>query len=341
YNGDNKAEFEMMATIIMPYQFNSENNYSHSWKNEIVKQGMHKRYFLEVPPGAASMRIKLSSDSDQHTVCRMYLHKPEGEEVLFAAFNAGNNDSDYEKYFYNLDPGVYEFVVLGQFTAKEPSTYDLNIEFKSINRDEKRVLEYDEKVISIFNLFNKVESYSMSGKILGYQKDISVFLDSVETYEIPFTIKNNESAKKFDIKISKTDFNKLTDFAVLIYDENGKIISSDGLGYSEGSISVRNTFSKEEVNLKLTLVPAYANEAGQMDVNIIETTVAKNKVNIGVTSDYSNRITMYPSVEYQLSLNYLYPSFTIPDDAVYYGKVYFKSLSGGQKKYELPLQINK
>ncbi len=349
YNGtitayDSKTNipaFEMMATVVIPYQFTSANNYSHTWKNETVSQGMHKRYFLEVPPGASTMRIKLSSDSDQFTSCRMYLHAPDGEGVMFGMLNAKNEDDDYEKYFYPLEPGVYEFVVLGQFTAKEVSSYDLNIEFKSIDRVENKILDYEEKSIDIVNTFNKVDSYTLSGKILGYQRNYSVFLDSVETYDIPFTIKREESAKLFNIKISKDDFNKLTDFAVLIYDENGKALSSDGLSYSEGSISIKNKFSGDETNLKLTLVPAYTNKAGQMNVNIKETTYMKKGVTMKVTNDYSRRIMLYPSVQYKLSLNYLYPNFTMPDDAVYYGKIYFKSPNGEKTEYELPIQINK
>lgn len=342
FNGEsNIPAFEMMATVVIPYQFTSENNYSITWKNETVSQGMHKRYFVEVPPGATSMRIKLSSDEDQYTVCRMYLHNPEGENVLFGSINAAKNDDDYEKYYYDLVPGVYEYVVLGQFTSKEESTYDLSIKFKSIDRLENRILDYEEKSINIINTFNKVESYILSGNILGYQRDISVFLDSVETYDIPFTLKRDETSKKFDVTISKPDFNKLTDFAILIYDENGKKLSSDGLSYNEGSIVIKNTFYEDEVNLKLTLIPAYANKAGQMKVQINETTIVKDKVSLNVISNQSRRIKMYPSVQYKLSLNYLYPNFSIPDDAVYYGKIYFKSLNGQKTEYVLPIQINK
>ncbi len=337
----NTPAFDMMATVVLPYQFTSENNYSLTWKDVTVSQGMHKRYFLEVPPGASSMRIKLSSGSDQFTVCRMYLHKPDGEKVLFGMLDAAKEDNDYEEYFYGLEPGVYEYVVLGQFTAKEASTYDLNIEFKSIDRMKDKVLDYEEKSINIVNTFNKVDSYLLSGKILGYQRDFSVFLDSVETYDIPFTLKREETAKRFDIKISKTDFNKVTDFAVLIYDEDGKALSSDGLSYSEGSISIKNTFLGDETKLKLTLIPAYADEAGQMNVKIKETTYVKENVSMKVTNDYSRRITLYPSVQYKLSLNYLYPNFSMPDDAVYYGKIYFKSPNGEKIEYELPIQINK
>ena len=133
----------------------------------------------------------------------------------------------------------------------------------------------------------------------------------------------------------------MTDFAVLIYDENGKALSSGALSYNEGSIELMNSFSEDEVNLKLTLIPAYAIKAGQMKVQIKETTHVEEKVVMSVSSNHSSRIKMYPSVQYKLSLNYLYPNFAIPDDAVYCGKVCFKSLNGEKTKYELPIHINK
>lgn len=337
----NSPAFEMMATVVLPYQFNSENNYIHTWKDETVEQGMHRRYFIEVPAGASTMRIKLSSDINEYTICRMYLHDPQGEGVLYGSLNAGKDDGEYEKYFYDLKPGVYEYVVLGQFTSKESSIYDLSIDFKSINQIDAKILDYDEKKLTVLNSFNKVESYLISGDILGYQRDASVFMDSVKSYDIPFTFTKEEKSKKFDITISKTDFNKLTDFALLIYDEDGKILASDALSYNEGSISITNRFSQDEVTLKLTLIPAYALGVDQMEVDIKETVYMKNKVDINIFTNFYNRLTMYPSVEYDLSLNYLYPTFIIPDNAVYYGKVYFKSTSGEKTKFELPLYINK
>ena len=334
-------EFEMMATVIVPYEFNATNRYSKTWKSENLDQGMHKRYFLEVPAGTNSLRIKLNSENDSYTSLRMYLHNPEGEEVMFNYLAPGLKDDMSEKYYYNLVPGVYELVVLGQFASKEKSTYDLTVEFKGMTRLGEEAICQKDNSIEVVNYLNKVETYKLSGDILGYQKDFSIFIDSVETYDYAFTMKKDEKAKYFEVEISKTDFNKITDFAIVIYDEDGKSLSSDGLSYNNGSISIFNTYKADSTNLVLKFIPAFANEAGQINAKIVETTLLKEKMEIKLTSEGSKRVTMYPSLQKTLKLKYKLPKYEIPEETNYYGKLYFNSTNDEKKIVKLPILIKK
>ncbi|MCF6270381.1 MAG: S8 family serine peptidase [Melioribacteraceae bacterium] len=332
-------EFEMMATVIIPYEFNAANRYSETWKSENINQGMHKRYFLEVPAGANSLRIKLNSENDSYTSLRMYLHNPEGEKVMFNSIASGLTDEISEKYYYNLVPGVYELVVLGQFAAMDKSNYDLTVEFKGMTRVGDGAICQKDNSIEVVNYLNKVETYEMSGAILGYQKEFSLFLDSVETYDYAFTMKKGEKAKEFDVKISKTDFNKLTDFAIIIYDEDGKSISSSGLSYNTGSISIFNSFEEDEVNLIFKFIPAFSGEAGQIDVEIVETTLIKEKKEIELTSEGSAKVKMYPSLQKTLLLKYELPEYEIPEGTNYFGKLYFNSANNEKEIVKLPILI--
>ncbi len=334
-------EFEMMATVIVPFEFNATNRYSKTWKSEKLDQGMHKRYFLEVPAGANSLRIKLNSENDSYTSLRMYLHNPEGEEVMFNYLAAGLKDDVSEKFYYNLVPGVYELVVLGQYASKEKSTYDLTVEFKGMTRLGDGAICQKDNSIEVVNYLNKVEIYKLSGNILGFQKDFSIFIDSVETYDYAFTMKKGQKAKYFEIEISKTDFNKVTDFAIVIYDEDGKSLSSDGLSYNTGSISIFNSFKGDSTNLVLKFIPAFACEAGQINAKIIETTLLKEKMEIKLTAEGSKKVTMYPSLQKTLSLKYKLPKYEIPEGTNYYGKLYFNSTNDEKEIVKLPILIKK
>ncbi len=340
-NKTNIPEFEMMATVIIPNEFNATNRYSKTWEAEVVEQGMHKRYFLEVPAGANSLRIKLNSENDTYTNMRMYLHNPEGDEVMFNYLASGLKDEVSEKYYYNLEPGVYELVVLGQFSAKEKSTYDLTVEFKGMTRLGDTPICQKDNSIEVVNYLNKVETYKLSGNLLGYQKEFSLFLDSVEIYDYKFTLKKGEKAKYFEIELPKTDFNKMTDFAFVIYDEDGKALSSDGLSYNTGSISMYNSFKEDSTNLILRFIPAYACEAGQINIEIVETTLLKEKKEIKLTDGGSRRVTMYPSLKKTLSLKYKLPKYEIPEGTNYYGKLYFNSLDDKKEIVKLPILIKK
>ena len=334
-------EFEMMATVIVPFEFSAANRYSKTWRAEKIAQGMHKRYFLEVPAGANSLRIKLNSENDTYTNTRMYLFNPEGEEVMFSYLASGLKDAVSEKYYYNLEPGVYELDVLGQFSAKEKSTYDLTVEFKGMTRIGNEPINQKDNSIEVVNYLNKVEKYKLSGSLLGYQKEFSLFIDSVETYDYKFTLKKEEKAKYFKIEISKTDFNKVTDFAVVVYDKNGKSLSSDGLSYNTGAISIYNSFKEDSTNLILRFIPAFACEAGQINVKIVETTLLKEKKVIKLTDSGSKRVTMYPSLKKRLSLKYRLPKFETPEGTNYYGKLYFNSIDDEKQILKLPILIKR
>jgi len=347
YNGEiiayrNKTdvtEFEMMATIAIPYEFTRENHYSTKWKDETLAPGKHKRYFLNVPLGASSLKIKLTSDTEAYTNCRFYLHDPDGREALFGIFNGGKEDINYERYYFDPEPGVYELVVLGQYTAKDLSTYDLSVDFNSIQRTDENLVSKENNSIEIINLFDKIEKYKLSGKILGYQKEYNIFLDSVETYDIPFVIKKNEKSKHFKLEISKEDFNKVTDFAFLIYDDKGKAKAASGFSYKSASISIKNSSDEDETNYKLTLIPGYANEAGQICVKITETTIVDSPAEMKVTNKNSTNLTLYPSITEKLNCKFSIPDYEIPEDAKPYGKINFNSRSTDKTVLEIPVHF--
>jgi len=79
YRDDNSRfpEFEMLATVVIPYKFSSENNYTLNW-NSKVEQGFVHRYFIELPAGQTVMNIKLSSVKNNYARVRYNLFDPDG-----------------------------------------------------------------------------------------------------------------------------------------------------------------------------------------------------------------------------------------------------------------------
>ncbi len=71
----------------------------------------------------------------------------------------------------------------------------------------------------------------------GYEVNHEVTISGSEKFRMPFVLRKGEKSKEFKLEMSKTDYNKLTDLALLIYDTDGVEVNSDALGYSTGSIS--------------------------------------------------------------------------------------------------------
>ncbi|HEX2961797.1 MAG TPA: S8 family serine peptidase [Ignavibacteriales bacterium] len=333
------SEFSMLATVIIPYEFSSQNRYTQSFEKESLEPGRHKRYFLNIPAGTGNVTIKISSDGKNYCQAVYRLFDPDGVNIYSSQLlNSELKDAEFTSNHENLKPGVYELVVHGNYMAKKASVYNLKIECSGVNSIAREiVLDTKDRNISVMNSFSQVKQYELTGRLLGYEKDFKAEFNGVDRYVYPFVIRKNESSKDFDFSISKEDFNKFTDFSVIVYDESGKALLKDGLNYQNGEISVANTFGeKDSTKLLLTLVPAFANKAGYAVVSIRELTKISSPVEFPVQYGESSRIELYPNVEKKLKCSFAPPAYYYPSDAKPYGKVYFRSLETDKVELELP-----
>ena len=330
----NNPEFEMMATVVIPYQFNNQNDYSIISEDQELAPGILKRYFLEVPYGSSVLHLRFSAEENKFASARFIVHDPNGTAQMFGIFNAQGTEDFVDRYLTNLEPGVYELVVLGNFNSKANSTFNMLAEVDGIKRMDENLLGEKNHSIQLENIFDKVCTYNVSGEISGYQKEYEVHMDSVKTYDIPFVLKKGETSKIFNVEISKEDFNKVTDFTYVVYDSSGKTLSAGGLSYRTGEISIDNNFKNDLTKLKLVLIPAYANAAGKMDVKISEVTKLENHSPIKFKS---GSLTFYPMVNQTVSLDFKKPDCVIPADSKFSGKIEFKSTRTDKTEFEMPL----
>ncbi|MFA8341715.1 MAG: S8 family serine peptidase [Rhodothermaceae bacterium] len=331
-------EFSLMATVIIPDEFSKCNNYRMSTDLTLAPME-YKRFFIKVPQGANTMTLSLASKAKEYTNSRFYLHDPDGRQMgRSRTLVSFEGDEKVTSRYYNLTPGVYEVCVEGSYQAKSDSKVNFTVDFDGLNRIGNKVLTKTENSLDVMNIFDEVKRYSLSGDIRGYQKEYVIDIKEKVYYEFPFTIKKGESAKTFDLTISKEDYNKVTDFAIMIKNKDGVTKASSGLGYHNGSISIRNSFDADETELTLVLVPAFAVGKGTVKVDVKEYTMFDKKETVSVKVNGSTRTSFYPSVSTKLECKFSKPETAVPADAVPYGKIYFKGMSSGEVEYELPVK---
>jgi hypothetical protein len=338
-DGSKFPEFELLTTVVMPFKFGAFNNYRNIWEEEVAP-GMIKRYFIDLPAGGTCMQIKLESDTKQYTNCRFHLHAPDGRAIGGSRYmNSFDDEKSTEKTYFNLEQGVYEVIVEGSFRASDTSGYTLTIEFDGINVSGDGIITQAEPKLTVTNLFDETKALSMKGSLLGYKKEYQIMLDNQDRYEIPFVIRNNEAEKTFEVKVSKEDFNKVTDFAVEIHDENGKALEKGGLTFQSGTVTLRNNFEADSTSLKLVLLPAFADELGNFEINVDEITDYKASYDFPVVySNYPN-ITLYPKVPKEIMCQLKKPNNYKPKDSEYYGEIKFTSRTDEHVDLELPVTI--
>jgi subtilisin family serine protease len=334
-------EFDMLATVVIPYEFNSTNNYKMEWRNENVDIGMINRYFVKIPFGQTTMHIKLSKAGKEYAAVRYRIADPDGKPIeLSPVLYSLNDNESIEKNYYNLSPGVYEVMAEGIFIADAPSVYDLTIDFKSIKRIDDNELTGNNNKIAVMNLFNDHTTFNVSGELDGYVLNHTFGLNGKGTYKYPFTFKEGESTRTFKVILTKENYSKVTDFSYQILNDSGVAVTKEGLSYDTGEISVSRGDVTDGMNLTFELVPAFTNASDSMDVQVIEETEMDNTEQFEVIGSGKGTSSLYPSVEQPMYLNYSKPSYNIPEGAKIYGKITFISSASKSAEYELPITIN-
>jgi len=325
---------------VIPNEFNSTNNYKMNWKDQTTQQGMIKRYFIKVPAGQNSMKVTLSRDatSNEYSRCRYFLHDNNGIQVdQSGVLYSVNKDEKIENYYYDLEPGIYEVDVDGFFLATDPSTYNLAVEFLSLQSVDAKEISSNNKRIEFVNYFNETKTYNINSEMLGYQRNYNLMVDGNGTYKMPFTINKGEGSKEFAFKLSKEDFSKTTDFAFQVLDESGKAIVKGGLSYRAGSISVDMPAEKDTATFVLEIIPAFASKELTANLGVKEITYFSSPISVDAKNNGKTSITLYPNNIKYVDFSFSKPEINIPADATGYGKLYFKSPSTGKTEYELPL----
>lgn len=339
-DGSQMPEFEMLATVVIPYQFTPENNYEQTWTDMQINNGEVHRYFITVPSNQTSMNVLLYRDDSEYAMTRYIIYDPDGREMSGSPLlYSVDNDEVISKYYYNLHPGIYEVDIDGYFRADKSSNYNLKIKFHSIKNISGNTISADNNTITIINEINCREKYDMFGKIIGYEKNYKVNLKSYDRYNLPFTLYSGEASKEFELKLTKKDFNKLTDFAFMIKDADGVALENEALSFKEGTISIRNNTDADSTNYILELVPGFANADDEMKIIITEKTEFNQPGNLNVTFAGSNSITLYPNIPASIECNFDKPYQVVPPDAKIYGAVYFQSQSNGDIVQELPIYL--
>lgn len=339
-DGSNMSEFEMLATVIIPYEFNSSNNYTMIINDQKVDIGKVDRYFVKVPAGQNILKMTKTRNGNSYCRTRMWLFDHNGvDKYVSPPFYSVSNDEKIEVSHSNLEPGIYEINVDGFFLAADTSHYNLSVELISLQTDYNKEISSIDNTINVTNNNNRAFTYNLSGEILGYEKNYTVSVDGSGNSYLPFTLTKDEPVRNFEFTLSKEDFNKTTDFSVIILDENGKALEKNGLSNRTGSLSIRNSSDDDEVKYQLQIVPAFTHKEGKATLFIKERTDFPSSVSIDVKDQNRKSVTLYPSNSRTLKCNFVKPEFLIPADAKVYGKIYFKSPSTEKTEYELPIYI--
>jgi hypothetical protein len=179
----------------------------------------------------------------------------------------------------------------------------------------------------------------LDGDLLGYQKKFKVDLTGKNEFVIPFKLNTGETKKVFDVSLSKEDFNKVTDFALMIYDSSGRAKKSSGLSYKDGTISLTRTKSTETAEFRFVIIPGLTHALNNISVQISERTYIENPITMEIKHNEREDLIMYPDIKYKLDVNFIQPLINLNSGEHLFCEIRFISPIDNKVEYSKILTI--
>ena len=300
------AVFELWNTIIIPYQFTSENGYAQSITYRRIDAGKIDRYFLNVPPGASGMTIRLKASPGSECSVRPHIFKPEGREWGYFSFtDEKTRPIDIEIPAGEIVPGDWELDIYAGITNADVSVYDLEISFFGISSDPGSITGITYKkgekpgfTFSLLNEFNTLFTGKAEGSIDGYMARVERIIEDNPKDEYPFSISDDIANAEFKIEFTKEMFNRFTDIAVNIINDEGKIVVSDAFGYRSGTVKFNNP---EPGGYSLQVVGGFTfpEDAEMWRYSLVEKYHTSEAIAVRVTANGEDGLMLYPGYPVQ------------------------------------------
>jgi subtilisin family serine protease len=262
-----QADFDVQATIVIPYTFNQDNRYQREFTNVNIAKGDINRYFIETPAGASSMRIKLYPVKGKNYGMAMYLFSPDGNNHKYGNASGANNNKPIEFVISgeDLQRGIWEILPYCYYQSSSDSYYNLEVEFYGFKSSKDVISKIDipagdapRSSTKIINEYYQPVSVKYQGSIAGYQKTDEYSQTGKSTYTE--SIKIGKDVKKIElfVDMANEEYNKVTDLAINIYDESGKAVYSSGMSRKYYTL---NFTPPKPGTYRFEMVPGFTSEA--------------------------------------------------------------------------------
>jgi hypothetical protein len=286
------------------------------------------RYFCEIPSTASSMNVSLEPIGNQSFDMAFYVYNPVANRPFFGP--RSNKSISYKVAGDGLTKGVWELIPYSFYQSSVQSNYNLNVKFYSVSFEPNIInsvnYEVGEKPEIDFKLFsseNSLMKLNVAGSIQGYSAENSISQSGKVSYKKKIKIADDIKTVVFEVEMPVTEFNKMTDIAVNIYDGNGKSLMSDGMSRMQDKFSFTAPSAGE---YEFEIYPGFISKEvmdKEWKLTIREKYYYKNQVSIN-----NKLIELYPQKWYDLNmqLNSAFP--LVPNGFNTFGEIYLNHENG-------------
>lgn len=343
-------EFELLNTVIIPYQFHPLNNYQNNFTNQKVEPGTLIRYFLQVPPEATAMDLEWVPDQSQYCAVHPIIFDPEGRRFALLEKCSSREQNRITKLINDEDlmPGIWEIIVYSPFIEQKISQFSFNVQFTGLKFTPSNLSTFSYSIgqnpmgsFNVINNFNRPVDCFAEGIIAGYSRTFKkTLINGVDHYSYNFRISQKLEKVVFKIELPTESFQKFTNIAINIKDRDGKYVVQDGMTYSNRTISFENpgnglytleilgarTYSHDDESWSLLLTEYYYQLGGE-------------RIRLEIKQNSKSNFVLYPQIK--MLLNYTLneaPKIT-PEGFHSFGLMMFKDKDSKRIVATLPIKL--
>ncbi len=254
---DAEREFELRNTVIVPYTFSPEHDFTVTTPTAKLEAGMSNRYYFTAPAGAAAVTFTLTVPKGSRTAVSGKIANQRGitENYLPHVKGTERTEGSNTVTVDAMGKGVVEVVVQADAFdgAGEPAEYTLSAKclMLAVTPQVERIGTSTQLNVEAINTGVDPLRGDFTYTVKGYGRTIRDTMRS-DFYSIPLVMRKDDGALWVRPTFSDEDYMRATDILLQIVDAEGNVQAEQALNTPGEWIFLPN-FNREADSTKLWL----------------------------------------------------------------------------------------
>ncbi len=273
-------EFYLWNTVVRGDVFGPDNDYRRVYNGKDLPQSSAHRYFVDVPPGASAMRVKLEVSKEvgasRGAAAMPEIFDPDGH-AKGGYPGYASVDGEPVRTLVILSPelvtGTWEVDVASAIGARTATDYRLTVAFDGYQVSPERVTALPKPAagkpaggkLQVTRMLPGVFRGEAAALIQGFEHDEDVAVKDADTWSRSFTLDGTTPRAEFHLEMTKQVANLFTDCAVNILDAQGKAVRATGFDGLVADTGISLPAGSDKATFTLQVVGAFAIPADMAD----------------------------------------------------------------------------
>lgn len=340
---DEDVEFELVSTIIVPYTFSAEQEFTATTPTERIEAGLTRRFYFAPPAGAAAITFTMNTPRGERTAISGWVMDRNGYTAGYLSRAKGTERAEASTTIAASawGDGVIEVVVQADPMdgAGEPADFTLTASCLMLSVKPEVFTENGQRFVqlTVMNTGATPIEGSFQQTVKGYGRVNRVTMEG-DTLTIPLTMWKGDGALWVTPQFTPEGYMKSTDILARIVDENGYVQADEAFNRPAESLFIPN-FNRDAdstaFNLEINFGAANYDDLPSIPIAIKEHHVYPTEPRS--FSGGSGQLIPYVPLTLKAQL----PEFRLPEGYYGIGEITYKPRSGNAQSVTMEFLIER